>query len=574
MKKLAIIILTVMLVGCNYLFKDDSKSDYKAYQDKEFDEGSKIEISHITDELVQDLYLLGKIWGFLKYHHPEIAKGNYNWDYELFRFLPEYIKLSGEEKDKKLIKWIDSFGLVFSTLHVDSEAYLEPDLNWINGIANLKLKRKLLNIFKNRNKGKHFYIKMAKYIGNPEFQNENSYTHMSYPDDGFRILALYRYWNMINYFFPYKHLIDKDWDKVLKEYIPIFLDADCELEYEMAALQIIGEVKDTHANLRGGNNKIEEWKGIYFPPVHVRFIEDKLVVTDYYNPELKPQAELEVGDIITEIDGMTIEEIVEKCTKYYPASNQAARLRDMACDILRSPETEVNISYLHSGVKRSKDLRLYHRDSLNRYRWYRKDDKKCYKLLENDIGYITLKSIKNADIPKIKKQFKDTKGIVIDIRNYPSCFVPFKLGSYFISESTPFVKFTVGSMETPGKFSFTKSLQIHRAGDSYKGKLVVLVNELTQSQAEYTSMAFRAGDNTTIIGSTTAGADGNISKISLPGGLKTWISGIGVYYPDGKETQRIGIVPDIEVKPTIEGIRNGRDELLDKAIEVIMEEGR
>ena len=49
------------------------------------------------------------------------------------------------------------------------------------------------------------------------------------------------------------------------------------------------------------------------------------------------------------------------------------------------------------------------------------------------------------------------------------------------------------------------------------------------------------------------------------------ISGIGVYYPDGKETQRIGIIPDIEIKPTIKGIREGRDELLEKAISIINE---
>src|SRR5436190_18893069 len=56
--------------------------------------------------------------------------------------------------------------------------------------------------------------------------------------------------------------------------------------------------------------------------------------------------------------------------------------------------------------------------------------------------------------------------------------------------------------------------------------------------------------------------------ISLPGGISTVISGIGVYYPDGKETQRIGIVPDIEIKPTIDGIRKGQDELVMKAIEI------
>ena len=48
------------------------------------------------------------------------------------------------------------------------------------------------------------------------------------------------------------------------------------------------------------------------------------------------------------------------------------------------------------------------------------------------------------------------------------------------------------------------------------------------------------------------------------------ISGIGVFYPDKRPTQRVGIVPDIEVKPTIAGIRAGRDELLDAAIAEIL----
>ena len=107
------------------------------------------------------------------------------------------------------------------------------------------------------------------------------------------------------------------------------------------------------------------------------------------------------------------------------------------------------------------------------------------------------------------------------------------------------------------------------AKEKFKGKVVVLVNELSQSQAEYTAMAFRAAPNSTVIGSTTAGADGNISRIVLPGGLSTMISGIGVFYPDGSPTQRVGIVPDFEVKPTIQGIKEGRDELLEKAIEII-----
>ena len=79
-------------------------------------------------------------------------------------------------------------------------------------------------------------------------------------------------------------------------------------------------------------------------------------------------------------------------------------------------------------------------------------------------------------------------------------------------------------------------------------------------------MAFRSARGSVVVGSTTAGADGNVSPLPLPGGLNTVISGIGVFYPDKRPTQRIGIVPDIEVRPTIAGIRAARDEVLDEAI--------
>jgi C-terminal processing protease CtpA/Prc len=79
-------------------------------------------------------------------------------------------------------------------------------------------------------------------------------------------------------------------------------------------------------------------------------------------------------------------------------------------------------------------------------------------------------------------------------------------------------------------------------------------------------MALRSVPGAMVIGSTTAGADGNTSPIPLPGGLRSLISGIGVFYPDKKPTQQVGIIPDIVVKPTLEGIRAGRDEVLEAAI--------
>lgn len=102
----------------------------------------------------------------------------------------------------------------------------------------------------------------------------------------------------------------------------------------------------------------------------------------------------------------------------------------------------------------------------------------------------------------------------------------------------------------------------------FSGKVLVLQDEETQSQAEFTIMALQTVANVTVIGSQTAGADGGYVTIPLPGGYQATMTGQGIYYPDGRETQRIGIVPDIVVRPTIRGIQDGRDEVLERAIHV------
>jgi C-terminal processing protease CtpA/Prc len=100
----------------------------------------------------------------------------------------------------------------------------------------------------------------------------------------------------------------------------------------------------------------------------------------------------------------------------------------------------------------------------------------------------------------------------------------------------------------------------------YKGKTVMLINEDTQSQAEHTGLFFKAANNTQFIGSQTAGANGDVTNFVVPGGLTLNFSGQTVWFPNGKQLQRTGLVPDILVKPTIKGIQAGKDEVLARAI--------
>jgi C-terminal processing protease CtpA/Prc len=312
-------------------------------------------------------------------------------------------------------------------------------------------------------------------------------------------------------------------------------------------------------------------------PFEVRIVENKLTVADYYNPELKDTTGLEKGDFISHVNGKKMESIIDSLRPYYPASNESIRLALLANDIMRSTNQTIMIDYNSSGITKQKELTLYHKDSLN---INKKNEQSGFKLLPENmfvlkdiIGYFNLGAMNTNNVNDFKKSLKFTKGTIIDLREYPS-MNGHVLATYFVEEETHFVKFTRGNKNNPGEFNlfFNDPSVIPKPEETYKGKLVVLVNEWSLSHSEFCAMAFRAGINTTIIGSQTAGADGNISQIQLPGGLQTQFSGIGVYYLDGRETQRIGIVPDIEVKPTIQGIREGRDELLEKAIEIINKE--
>ena len=292
--------------------------------------------------------------------------------------------------------------------------------------------------------------------------------------------------------------------------------------------------------------------------------EDDIKVLD-----LPTEFGLKKGDIILKIGEQVITKATEDRSKYCPASNRPTQFRDVARRLLRTNEKILNVVIETEDDIKVLDLPTVPREQVN----FWKNDTPAWKFLENNIGYIYPGNIKGTDIDAMMDSLSNTEGIVIDLRCYPSEFLVFSLGKHFVQNPTDFVKFTVGSLEKPGEFIITDPLPVGEENNEnyYKGKIVILVNETTQSQAEYTTMAFQAAPNVTVIGSTTATADGNVSPLFLPGGIRTMISGIGIYYPDGRETQRIGVAIDEEVIPTVEGVRAGKDEVLDRALEIIQE---
>jgi C-terminal processing protease CtpA/Prc len=547
--------------------------------DSAFANGSGIIIHQLNPVKVENLRNLGMIWGFLKYYHPAIAQGEYNWDAALFRIMPAIANVTSKSTANEILdEWVGSIGKPDSCLNCadtkkDNIIQQSPDYGNLFSAENLgaSLVEKLLYIKNNRNQDENYYVELVSGIGNPDFIHENPYAKMIYPDAGYRLLTLYRYWNIIQYFFPYKYVIGEDWNKVLPEFIPKFINAKDSTAYALACLELIARVHDTHANIASKNNALTNWFGKFAAPFQGKFIENKLVVTRYFTDSFGIKEKIKIGDIITKINGQSVDQLVKDKLYLMPASNYETQLRNMSYYLLRSHKDSILLELTRDNKKSTVKVHCIEAGKINFYSELNLNPAdSSYKIISGDIGYIFPGRYKNRQLPDIEKLFENTKGIIIDMRTYPSEFMPFTFGSYLKPNASPFVKFTAGDINYPGQFHMGPALNNGEINPNfYKGPIVELVNAYTQSQAEYTTMAFQTAPDITVIGSTTAGADGNVSPIVLPGGISTYISGIGVFYPDGTETQRKGVKIDIVVKPTIEGIKNGKDELLEKAIEII-----
>ena len=546
--------------------------------DDEFDGGSRVVLTGLSKTQVNNLVVLGKIWGFLKYHHPVVIAGRRHWDYELFRVLPRILAATDRNTaNTALHDWALSFGEIppcHTCTAVRTEGiHLSPDIDWIDQQAVLgsDLARLLRNIYKNRTQSPQFYVSVAPNVGNPMFEHELAYAGMKFPDAGYQLLALYRFWNIIEYWYPYRNILDQDWSSVLAEFIPRIALAKNKEEYQLEMIALIAKVTDTHANLWSVPPQSRPPVGSCQLPVVTRFVEDRAIVTGYSEATAGPATGFKIGDVIESLDDATVLELVNRWAPYYPASNQAARLRDIARGLTRG-----DCSSVRAGVRREDQVLTVTAQRMPLTNLSQTSGSthdlagETFRLLSDDVAYLKLSSVKSAQIGDNINRAKNTKGMVIDIRNYPSEFVVFTLGSLLQERTTPFVRFTVADLQNPGAFHWGQPLMLTPAQPHYQGKVVILVDEVSQSQAEYTAMAFRSAPQATVIGSTTAGADGNVSEIPLPGGHRTMISGIGVFYPDKKPTQRVGIIPDFQVKPTIAGIRAGRDEVLEEALRRIL----
>ncbi|RQP25075.1 S41 family peptidase [Piscinibacter terrae] len=563
--------IAFVLVGLLACSSAWSEASNPFQRDHAFDAGSPVVVESLSPIQVDNLLVLGKVWGFLKYHHPRVTAGELHWDYELLRVLPQVI--AAEERAAAqgvMVRWVESLGPIPPCdpclVPMPADVHLQAPLGWLHDerLLGSTLSRQLLYILDHRSaKAGQFYVTLAEAAKFPFFINEQPYAAVKWPDAGYQLLAAFRLWNAVEYWSPYRDLVGEDRDAMLRALIPRFALARDFSSYRLALMAMIAGLHDSHANLWSSEEAIPP-AGRCWVPMHVRRIEGRWIVAAAAREGAAQTGGLAVGDEILSLDGRPLPELVDQWAATTGGSTQASLWRDVAHRVTRGDCVPLRMMVRRDGkdmtvqsprVERLRDGEFEARDRPG----------PAFQVLAGDVAYLKLSAVKADDLPQQMRTAATTRGLVVDIRNYPAEFVPFALGQLLTGSRRPFVRFTHAVLAHPGMTVWSEPLELVPAQPRFAGKVAVLVDETSQSQAEYTAMALRAA-GARIFGVATAGADGNISHLVFPGGLFTAISGLGVFYPDKTPTQRIGIVPDEVVEPTIQGIRQRRDETLEAAL--------
>jgi hypothetical protein len=367
---------------------------------------------------------------------------------------------------------------------------------------------------------------------------DKPYSEMGYPPPEYRLLAAFRIWTVINYFFPYKDLMGEDWDAVLREFIPKMEQAGNALEYHLAAADMVSHIHDSHGFVYSLVLR-ERFRAV--PPVRVRVIEGVPVITAFGTPSSAtcgdpiygygchepavvtepPAAGLELGDVILKVDGEDVKDRMTRMSKYIAASTPQSLRRDVAYLVLAGPKDSKATLTLRDRYGHEKEVELPRNcgDSLE-LRLAGGRSGEVYKLLSENFGYADLTRLDGSMVDGMFDKFKDTKAIILDMRGYPSSEAAWAIAARLAEGERPInAIFHLPVVMFPDAPSFQRSItetMFQRLAPTegkwkYKEKTVMLIDERAQSAAEYNGLIFEATNGTKFVGSPTAGANGSVT---------------------------------------------------------------
>ena len=604
---LAVILLTI--VSSPALSKDKANPIY-----------NEAAIS-LNQRQIKNLEIFTKLVGYVKYFHPSNEAVKIDWEYFIINGIKE---VEDVQTDEELIQKLNElFYIIAPTVKVCNKAGVDSISfayqSYINKSYTNKSKivlgehkglgldkKELASFFKmiygfHTSKVRKMTFKeydLGKYAVLPDIKipfidtldenivcmvpivilykkNKPFAPKLSYQDNidiplnfsqrSVRIANVIIFWNVIQHFHPYYDDFKFKWNKPLFEALSLASEAKTKQELHRAIKRMLSNTNDGHSSA-------SENKGglgisiIYNKPIHFDWIENSLAVKSISG---NLQNKIAVGNIVLKINGLNVDSLMQVSIKHISTGNITTKYKFAARDILYYFERSapLNLLFIDStGTEKTAVLDLMKKENTSSV--------KSESITELSKGYyhVNLREINGKEFKEKLPKLENANGIIFDIREYPSYKTHRRIFPHITKSELTSGLWLKPVIRFPNHYNIqydtATTWKIKPLLPYLSAPKVFLIGPNAISYAESCIEIIDHYKLGTIIGENSAGTNGDMNLSATKTMLMGW-TGRRVLKRNGGKFNEIGITPNIIVKPTTKGIREGRDEVLEKALEIL-----
>lgn len=521
-----------------------------------------------------------KTWNFIKYYHPDLATGKIDAD---SLFLVNVKNISSQDDFNSIVEKLT--GKLSKKFTTSAPAETSQDVltknqnfNWFQRNRKISVENKdVLNSiynhrydFENLPKGK--LVSDEKKYPFPKTENLSI---------EYRLLALAKIQGVVDYLFPHKYIMDKGFEEYFKNSLNENSKVTSRKDFEIILANLVSKMKDSHAfkfyrELNYRNDFL--FNASYYSPFDYKIVDNYLLVTDIVFPEICTKANIKKGDHITEINGKKVSQMIDEKSRLLSVSNREKLIFELSSyqnNLIWSDNTPQKSLKVKSGNKTfTTNIELVNTldktqvNVLSNYINNKNQKWATRELINKDIAYFNINNmlqfINDVDDDKIDEKMENIildaskkKAMVFDMRGYPDWggFIFHYVYKYFSPSENYFYKYYAPNRKNIGTFVYLKD-SYHYFPEikdmktiSYSGKVFIIVNPESRSASEWYTMSLqKIFPQSITIGQQTAGADGDVVKVNLPGDYLLEFTGNGIFYPDNSQTQQTGVRIDEVIK--------------------------
>ena len=306
-------------------------------------------------------------------------------------------------------------------------------------------------------------------------------------------------------------------------------------------------------------------KDLRVPELAVDWIEERLVVT--YSGGEATAAGIVRGDIILSIDGSPSNTTFDERLRCEPGSPQE-RVKRVVRTVLAGPQgSSAHLTVAPADGDSEREVSLTRTQMIP----FQAPAPETVQEIEPGILYIDVTRADDETLWRAREEVAEARGLILDARG----FLVYPWSMYFAPSRLPSMQLRVLTISLPNHANERSApmrmytpLGRHLAEDT---EMAFLINAYAISAAELQLSFFAYSGHGTFIGQPTSGANGDINQLRLPSGRSVTWTGMIAEWSEDDPFHGIGILPDIEVHPTLAGVIEGRDEILEAAVVFLRE---